>query len=174
LSPLIPMLFMGDEYGEKNPFLYFTAYDDKLAAAVREGRRKEFAKFPEFNDATKRARIPDPNDASTFAASRPTEHNRDEETLSRIKHLIALRRREIVPWLDHKSTRSAATIGDKALCTSWHRDDGFTFYLCVNFGDAKISTPSKPGKLLYSTSDAAAVSIENGLLEPTSLVAWLG
>jgi maltooligosyltrehalose trehalohydrolase len=174
LSPSIPMFFMGEEYGEKNPFLYFTAYDDELATAVREGRRKEFAKFPQFNDPSKRARIPDPNDAATFAASRPIEQNRQHETLSRIKHLIALRRREIVPWLDHKSTRRAEAIAEKVLLTAWHRDDGFTLHLYVNFGDMQIATPAVTGQLVYSTSDAAAASIENSCLEPASLVAWIG
>ena len=174
LSPTIPLFFMGDEYGEKNPFLYFTAYDDALAAAVREGRRKEFAKFPEFNDPAKRARIPDPNDAATFAASRPNPRARSNEALSRIKHLIAIRRREITPWLDQKSTRSAEVIAAKALLTAWRRNDGFALHLCVNFGDTEIGAPPVRGKLLFSTSDAAATSIERGRLPPASLVAWIG
>ncbi len=41
-SPFLPLLFMGEEYGETAPFLYFTSFDDSgLAAAVREGRKKE-------------------------------------------------------------------------------------------------------------------------------------
>ena len=41
-SPFLPLLFMGEEYGETAPFLYFTSFDDPdLAAAVREGRKKE-------------------------------------------------------------------------------------------------------------------------------------
>src|SRR5581483_8346334 len=56
LSPQIPMLFMGEEYGEARPFLYFSAYQGDLAVAVREGRRREFADFPEFADGKQRAR----------------------------------------------------------------------------------------------------------------------
>jgi len=45
-APYLPMLFMGQEFGETNPFLYFTSHSDlALAAAVREGRREEFAAF---------------------------------------------------------------------------------------------------------------------------------
>ncbi len=45
-SPFVPMLFMGEEYGEEAPFLYFTSHGDKnLIEAVREGRKKEFSDF---------------------------------------------------------------------------------------------------------------------------------
>lgn len=43
LSPHIPLLFMGEEYGETHPFLFFTDFQGALAKAVREGRAKEFA-----------------------------------------------------------------------------------------------------------------------------------
>ena len=46
LSPYIPLLFMGEEYAEKNPFLFFTDYEDsELQSAVSEGRREEFKDF---------------------------------------------------------------------------------------------------------------------------------
>src|SRR5690606_20146606 len=52
LTPHIPMIFVGEEYGSLSPFQYFTSFrDEKLAAAVREGRRNEFAAFKEFSDA---------------------------------------------------------------------------------------------------------------------------
>src|SRR6202043_2057319 len=41
-SPFLPLLFMGDEYGETAPFFYFTSFEDVgLANAVREGRKRE-------------------------------------------------------------------------------------------------------------------------------------
>ncbi len=64
LSPYIPMLFMGEEYGEDSPFLYFVSHGDPdLVAAVREGRRNEFPEF--FKDT-----LPDPQAESTFDMSR--------------------------------------------------------------------------------------------------------
>jgi maltooligosyltrehalose trehalohydrolase len=43
-SPFLPLLFMGEEYGEIAPFFFFTSFDDvELANAVREGRKKELA-----------------------------------------------------------------------------------------------------------------------------------
>ncbi|WP_188945256.1 malto-oligosyltrehalose trehalohydrolase, partial [Polymorphobacter multimanifer] len=61
LAPQIPLLFMGDETGSRSPFLFFTDFDADLADAVREGRRREFAKFEAFADPSARERIPDPN-----------------------------------------------------------------------------------------------------------------
>ena len=49
LSPFVPMLFMGEEYGEPAPFQFFSDHIDKrIADATREGRRREFAAFAEF------------------------------------------------------------------------------------------------------------------------------
>src|SRR5690606_30980458 len=45
LAPMIPLLFMGEEWGAKRPFLYFTDHEDELVKAVRDGRRAEFAMF---------------------------------------------------------------------------------------------------------------------------------
>src|SRR6185312_13573585 len=64
-SPFIPMLFMGEEYSEPNPFLYFVSHTDReLAIAVREGRKKEFAAFHLEGEA------PDPNAIKTFEDSK--------------------------------------------------------------------------------------------------------
>lgn len=64
-NPYIPMLFMGEEYGETNPFLYFVSHDDPgLADAVRRGRREEFASFGWDGE------VPDPVASATFERSR--------------------------------------------------------------------------------------------------------
>jgi maltooligosyltrehalose trehalohydrolase len=61
LSPHVPMLFMGEEYGEKNPFQFFVSYTEpELIKGVREGRRKEFAHFDWQGE------IPDPVSEETF------------------------------------------------------------------------------------------------------------
>ncbi|HLV10601.1 MAG TPA: malto-oligosyltrehalose trehalohydrolase, partial [Halanaerobiales bacterium] len=65
-SPYIPLLFMGEEYGEENPFLFFTDYGEpRLQRAVTEGRREEFADFT-WED------VPDPQAEKTFYQSRLT------------------------------------------------------------------------------------------------------
>jgi maltooligosyltrehalose trehalohydrolase len=66
LSPNIPLLFMGEEYGETAPFQYFIEHGDPdLIEAVRQGRRREFAHFG-WNPED----IPDPQDSATFERSR--------------------------------------------------------------------------------------------------------
>ena len=92
LSPFVPMLFMGEEYGETNPFLYFTSHGDPaLAEAVRKGRREEFAAFGWRDE------IPNPQDEATFKrsvlnyAARNTEPHRSLWKL--YQELIALRKR---------------------------------------------------------------------------------
>ena len=65
LSPFLPMLFMGEEYGEPAPFQYFTSHSDAdLIEAVRKGRREEFEEFAWAGEA------PDPHDEETFRRSR--------------------------------------------------------------------------------------------------------
>ena len=64
-SPFLPMLFMGEEYGEDSPFLYFTSHgNERLAARVRAGRRREFSSF------MKKGNPPDPQSEETFLRSR--------------------------------------------------------------------------------------------------------
>ena len=46
LSPMIPLMFMGDEYAAAQPFLFFTSHHGELAELVREGRRNEFPGSP--------------------------------------------------------------------------------------------------------------------------------
>src|ERR1700683_656350 len=92
LSPFVPLLFMGEEYGEKRPFQYFTSHGDAaLIDAVRRGRRAEFAQFGWGDE------VADPQDEATFAASVLNHAAKDSEphrTLRRFyKSLLALRKR---------------------------------------------------------------------------------
>src|SRR5690606_11120944 len=65
MSPYVPMLFMGEEYGEDQPFLYFVSHTDpELVKAVQEGRRNEFKSFEWGDD------VPDPQAEETFNRSK--------------------------------------------------------------------------------------------------------
>lgn len=90
LSPNIPLLFMGEEYGETAPFLYFIDHGDPaLVEAVRRGRRAEFSSFAWAED------IPDPQDPATFERSRvhigSPRTDRQAAMLRWIRRLIELR-----------------------------------------------------------------------------------
>jgi maltooligosyltrehalose trehalohydrolase len=88
-APQIPLLFMGEEYGARTPFLFFTDHVDPfIADATREGRRREFARFAAFAGED----VPDPQDPKTFERSKLDRSERDEELYAFYKRLLALRR----------------------------------------------------------------------------------
>lgn len=93
LSPFIPMLFMGEEYGERNPFQFFSNHiDEEIAVATRDGRRAEFASFASFG-----GEVPDPEDPATFERSKLSRSG--DPRLQRLYgDLLAARRR--LPWGD--------------------------------------------------------------------------
>jgi maltooligosyltrehalose trehalohydrolase len=65
LSPFVPLLFMGQEYAETSPFLYFVSHSDPgLVQAVRDGRKREFASFAWLGE------VPDAQDEATFMRSK--------------------------------------------------------------------------------------------------------
>jgi maltooligosyltrehalose trehalohydrolase len=91
-SPYTPMLFMGEEWGASTPWQFFTSFPDaKLAQAVRDGRRREFAAHGWGEDE-----VPDPQDVATFERSKLdwAELDKDDhrELLEWHRRLIALRR----------------------------------------------------------------------------------
>jgi maltooligosyltrehalose trehalohydrolase len=93
LSPYVPLLFMGEEHGETNPFLYFVSHGDAaLVEAVREGRRREFATFAWAGD------VPDPQAEDTFEMSRPDWERSGSPAGARLRalyrDLLRLRRSE--------------------------------------------------------------------------------
>jgi len=70
LAPYTPQLFMGQEWGTSAPFIYFTDHKEDLGRAVREGRRKEFARHSDFTDREKVSSIPDPQSPAAFEKSK--------------------------------------------------------------------------------------------------------
>jgi maltooligosyltrehalose trehalohydrolase len=88
LSPFVPMLFMGEEYGEPAPFQFFSDHIDvEIADATREGRREEFASFAQFEGED----VPDPQDPQTFLRSKLTRR-RDESIANLYARLLEVRR----------------------------------------------------------------------------------
>lgn len=137
LCPQIPMIFMGEETGSTEPFLFFTDWHDGLAEAVREGRRREFKAFPEFADPRARERIPDPNAPETFARSRPqvVGESGDAKVTELYRRLLAVRAADIVPRLRGAVSAGAEAIGEKAVVARWRMGDGARLTLAVNLGD---------------------------------------
>ena len=72
LSPHVPMLFMGEEWGAATPFAYFCDFHGELGEAIRAGRRREFAAFHDHD-----VEVPDPLAESTFSPlAAPVERSR--------------------------------------------------------------------------------------------------
>ena len=114
LSPFVPLLFMGEEYGEPQPFQYFTSHGDEvLIAAVREGRRAEFASF------SWEGAVPDPDDPATFQRSKLTHRAHEDGTHGTLwryyQELLRLRRAR--PALAALDLESLAVHADEAART---------------------------------------------------------
>ena len=179
LAPSPPLLFMGEEWGAPEPFLFFCDFHDALAGSVREGRRREFARFPAFDDAAARARIPDPNAAATFMRSKLDWGRLASEThadwLTFYRALIGLRHWEITPRLAEltANTARAARFGPAGLSVSWRLGDGTRLLLLANLSDkAAPCDVAAEGRLLYATAgDKAAAGPSENL--PPWFVAWL-
>lgn len=154
LCPQIPLLFMGEEFASRTPFLFFTDHGPELAEAVRNGRRNEFARFADFADPAKRERIPDPNAPATFQASIPLpdpEHAAAREALYR--RLIALRKTEIVPHLNNVASLGARAIGPKAVLARWRLGNpGRTYSLAVNLDAAPVPLEPCAGREIFAST----------------------
>lgn len=92
LSPYLPLLFMGEEYGERAPFHYFVDHgDQELIELVRKGKHEEHA------SGICEGEIPDPAAESTFLESKIDLQSAKEGEQALIlefyKKLFALRTR---------------------------------------------------------------------------------
>jgi maltooligosyltrehalose trehalohydrolase len=154
LSPFVPMLFMGEEYGEPAPFQFFSDHIDKrIADATREGRRREFAAFAEFGEE-----IPDPQDVATFERSKLTRQ-RDPELASLYSELIAARRR--LPPGD----ADAIEFDEQE---RWLRIQRGPFEILCNFADEARRVPCEGKSVELSTHEAPRPSNGHAELPPMS------
>jgi maltooligosyltrehalose trehalohydrolase len=88
-APQTPLLFMGEEYGERRPFQFFTDHiDPAIAEATREGRKLEFARFAAFAGED----VPDPQAKETFERSKLDRSQADDDLRAFYRELLRLRR----------------------------------------------------------------------------------
>jgi maltooligosyltrehalose trehalohydrolase len=140
LSPMIPLMFMGDEANASEPFLFFTDHHGELAEAVREGRRNEFADFAAFHDPERRERIPDPNALSTFAQSAPVIADTPHAELYR--QLLGLRHRHIVPHLPGAVALGAHVLAYAAVSARWRLGNGSLLQIDLNLSATPLDHPA--------------------------------
>ena len=177
LSPQIPLLFMGEEWGATAPFLFFTDHNAELAPLVREGRRREFARFAAFRDATTRARIPDPNADATFLVSVPdsaeAQHPPHDAILALHRALLSLRHARIVPHLPGARALYARTVGPAAVLARWRLGNGSVLTIACNLGSEPAAGPQAEGELLFESRAGAAAALLDGTLPARCTVALL-
>ena len=120
LAPQIPMLFMGEEWGATQPFLFFCDFGGKLADAVREGRREEFSRFPEFSDPELVERSPIQRRRQRSLRPSSTGARIDTAQLAYYHELLKTRReyvRPLLPSIEHAG--EALVLGEQAVRVTW-------------------------------------------------------
>jgi maltooligosyltrehalose trehalohydrolase len=157
LSPQVPLLFMGEEYGAATPFLFFCDFDADLARAVTQGRRGEFARFARFRDPLAREAIPDPNAEATFMSSKLDWGRASDAAGSAwvefYRRCLDARRRYVVPLVPLLTSAGSARVADETLLmVVWRATDQRTLHLTANLG-ARVSAPIaiEPGELAFAT-----------------------
>jgi maltooligosyltrehalose trehalohydrolase len=177
LSPQIPMLFMGEEWGATAPFLFFTDHNAELAPLVTQGRRREFAKFAAFQNPEKRERIPDPNAEGTFRDSipDPAEAGRPPHAavLDLHRRLLALRRERIVPRLPGAASLGGEAVGSGAVLARWRLGDGSRLAIACNLAASAASCEAPGGEAVFESAGGAATSLASGTLPAHACVVTL-
>src|SRR5579864_4173759 len=147
LSPFVPLLFMGEEYAEPSPFLYFTSHgDQQLGEAVRLGRGREFSEFGWSGE------IPDPQDESTFANSKLQQHLRENDPHRTLRlfyqELIRFRR------ANHLGTDAALEIAESenpSILTILRKTAGRFLLMIFNFETREVKLPLEGGTGQWTT-----------------------
>ncbi|SET28675.1 MULTISPECIES: malto-oligosyltrehalose trehalohydrolase [unclassified Pseudomonas] len=154
LSPMIPLMFMGDESNAREPFLFFTDHHGELAEAVREGRRNEFKDFAAFQDPERRERIPDPNALTTFLQTTPSFHENEHTELYR--QLLSLRHGHIVPHLPGSVALGAEVLAEGAVSARWRLGNGSLLQIDLNLSANPLDQPATAPVLFETPANAGA------------------
>ncbi|MFC1901450.1 malto-oligosyltrehalose trehalohydrolase [Chloroflexota bacterium] len=155
LSPFLPLIFMGEEYGETAPFPYFVSHTDPaLIEAVRRGRREEFAAFDWKGE------LPDPQDEATFLLARLNHglHNEGQHKVlyDFYRELIRLRKANAaLACLSRDNMEVRGDENNETLCVRrWQKDSEVVIIYNLSDNEVKVRQPVPPGrwhKILDST-----------------------
>jgi maltooligosyltrehalose trehalohydrolase len=168
LSPMVPMLFQGEEWAASTPFQYFTDLGDAhLRKAVTNGRRREFRAFGWPASA-----VPDPQALATFERSilkwDEVHEGMHAQMLSWYRRLIELRRvRLIAPEADATAT-TAWYDSTRSLLAYTHAD----LLVCCNLGEETARVPESMGATLLLSSDDAVSADDTPTLKADSVAVW--
>jgi len=141
LAPQIPLLFMGEEWGAKQPFLFFSDMGDDFADMIRDSRKKELEDAP-GSDAIE---LPDPMAEESFTSCKLDWNDRSEDEgqrhLSFIKRLIGIRKSQIIPRLAGIRGHSGQyeLLAAQALKVSWRLGDESTLSVFANLSPETLN-----------------------------------
>jgi len=179
LTPQVPLLFMGEEWGSTRPFQFFCDFGGALADSVRRGRREQFARCDAAHDTAACACIPDPTAESTFLASKLDWEQLAEPPHAAVlrwyRRLLEVRRRHIVPLLPRLTHAGEyRALGPAALSAHWRADGGGELTLALNLRPEGRSGfddgfDDAPGRLLWRQGRAGP----RGSVGPWSVRCWL-
>jgi malto-oligosyltrehalose trehalohydrolase len=178
LAPLPPLLFMGEEWAATEPFPYFCEFEPELATRVRDGRRREFARFAKFQSPDALARIPDPTAAATFASARLDWSQlgtaRHARMLEHYRRLLALRKRDIIPRIPQIREGTCIKLdANGAFAVDWALADGAVLHLLANLTDRAVPLLGRAtGRLIFATHPNIRATMARSELSPWS-VTWL-
>jgi len=156
LAPFTPMLFQGEEDGDAAPFQFFSDHiDEEIAAATREGRRREFAAFAEFAGEE----VPDPQDPATFERSKL----RREGEPAGLRDLYArlLRARRDLPYGDATGIEFDEHAG-------WLRFCRGPFTVLANFASTDVHVPVERTGHVHVATHRATLEPGYVILPPLS------
>lgn len=137
LSPHIPLLFMGEEYGEKNPFLFFVDYSDPaIREATKKGREEEFSYFKDESMS------PDPNLPETFRQSKlswQTEGEEASQLFSYYQYLISLRKTSAALRYQNRQHLQILTVEDERVIGFSRSAGNAQLLIFLNFNSSPVS-----------------------------------
>lgn len=158
VAPYLPLLFMGEEFGETNPFLYFVSHSESaLIEAVRKGRAKEFEGFHQANP-------PDPQDKESFEKSKLNWEISNKALFNFYKKLIALRKNlDALGRPDRNSIRVNLLEPKKCLVLErWSANEKLLILLNFNTKAQEIDiTDAKKWKLMLNSESEEFGGREN-------------
>lgn len=145
LTPAIPMVFMGDEFGASTPFLYFAHWEGELRDAVRAGRQNEFS-----HAQPEKGALTDPCDAATWTASRlhweESELPDGRARCALLQRALEVRREWLTPQARHLATggHTAERVGPHGLRVVWTYRHGMRWCLEANLGPKPLIVTLPP------------------------------
>lgn len=174
MTPQIPMIFMGEEFGDESPFLFFADHNEELAEAVRDGRRKEFSRFTIFADPIKRLSIPDPNALATFEMSVPKFDSiscaEENGIMSLYSNCLAIRSQMLTKNIPGTQSIDARALSNNAVTARWRLGNGDILTVAANFCSDELPFECGPGNLLIASSEGGYDGFH---LSPHASFAWL-